>query len=89
MKTAIVLALAALGSVGLSGCVAYGVPYVGVEGSYYGGAPGYYRGYDGNGHRGPRGDRDHDGVANRWDRDRDGDGQRNRDDRRPNNPWRR
>ena len=84
MKSSSVLALAALGSMGLSGCVAYGVPYATVQGSYYGGSPGYYR----DGQRGPRGDRDRDGVPNRYDRDRDGDGQRNRDDRRPNNPWR-
>ena len=32
------------------------------------------------------GDRDRDGVPNRYDRDRDNDGVRNRDDRRPNNP---
>ena len=34
--------------------------------------------------RGPNGDRDRDGIANRYDRDRDGDGIRNRDDDRPN-----
>lgn len=34
--------------------------------------------------RGPGGDRDGDGIANRNDRDRDGDGIRNRDDPRPN-----
>jgi hypothetical protein len=34
--------------------------------------------------RGPGGDRDGDGIANRHDRDRDGDGIRNRDDDRPN-----
>ncbi|RYF42642.1 MAG: hypothetical protein EOO25_06020 [Comamonadaceae bacterium] len=85
MKTPILLALGALASLGLSGCVAYGVPYATVEGSYYGGPPGHH--YQG-GHRGPRGDRDHDGVLNRYDRDRDGDGVRNRDDRRPNRPWR-
>lgn len=39
--------------------------------------------------RGPYGDLDRDGIANRHDRDRDGDGIRNRDDRQPNNPWRR
>src|SRR5258706_13515296 len=33
-----------------------------------------------------RGDRDHDGVPNRFDRDRDGDGVPNRNDRRPNDP---
>ncbi|MBI2768055.1 MAG: thrombospondin type 3 repeat-containing protein [Burkholderiales bacterium] len=44
------------------------------------------------GHRGGGrgyGDRDHDGVANRYDRDRDGDGVPNRWDRAPNNPNRR
>ena len=37
------------------------------------------------------GDRDHDGIPNRYDRDRDrdGDGVRNRYDRRPDNPNRR
>jgi len=35
------------------------------------------------------GDRDRDGVPNRYDRDRDGDGVRNRNDRRPDNPNRR
>ncbi|MDM0016150.1 hypothetical protein [Variovorax saccharolyticus] len=34
------------------------------------------------------GDRDHDGVPNRYDRDRDGDGVPNRYDRRPDNPYR-
>jgi len=36
-----------------------------------------------------RGDRDHDGIPNRYDRDRDGDGVPNRFDRAPNNPYRR
>jgi hypothetical protein len=36
-----------------------------------------------------RGDRDHDGIPNRYDRDRDGDGVRNRRDRAPDNPYRR
>jgi hypothetical protein len=35
-----------------------------------------------------RGDRDHDGVPNRFDRDRDNDGVPNRVDRHPNNPRR-
>lgn len=35
------------------------------------------------------GDRDHDGVPNRFDRDRDNDGVPNRYDSRPNNPNRR
>ena len=40
--------------------------------------------------RGPAyGDRDRDGVPNRYDRDRDGDGVPNRNDRRPDNPYRR
>ncbi|MNN75197.1 hypothetical protein D3C81_1914820 [compost metagenome] len=44
--------------------------------------------------RGPNGDRDRDGIPNRYDRDngnrhdRDGDGVPNRDDRRPDNPRR-
>jgi len=33
------------------------------------------------------GDRDRDGVPNRYDRDRDGDGVPNRYDRNPNNPY--
>jgi hypothetical protein len=37
---------------------------------------------------GYRGDRDGDGVPNRYDRDRDGDGVPNRFDSRPNNPYR-
>ena len=38
--------------------------------------------------RGNYGDRDHDGVPNRYDRDRDGDGVPNRYDNAPNNPHR-
>lgn len=38
--------------------------------------------------RGWRGDRDRDGIPNRYDRDRDGDGVPNRFDDRPNNPRR-
>jgi hypothetical protein len=38
--------------------------------------------------RGAWGDRDRDGVPNRYDRDRDGDGVPNYYDRRPNNPYR-
>jgi len=38
--------------------------------------------------RGWRGDQDHDGVPNRYDRDRDGDGVSNRRDDAPNNPRR-
>ena len=41
-----------------------------------------------NGDWARRGDRDGDGIPNRYDRDRDGDGVRNRDDRFPNNPSR-
>lgn len=38
---------------------------------------------------GPRGDRDWDGIPNRFDRDLDGDGIPNQFDSRPNNPrWR-
>ena len=44
-------------------------------------AYGYGRGY-------AMGDRDHDGVPNRYDRDRDGDGVPNRYDRAPDNPYR-
>lgn len=36
--------------------------------------------------RGPGGDRDRDGVPNRFDRDKDGDGVPNRYDNAPNNP---
>jgi hypothetical protein len=41
--------------------------------------------HDGRGHRGGHGDRDRDGVPNRYDGDRDGDGVANRHDRRPDN----
>jgi len=59
--------------------------------------PGHYQRFDNGRHygwqnwqrRGPYGDRDHDGIMNRWDRDRDGDGVRNRYDRLPDNPYRR
>ena len=40
------------------------------------------------GRGGPHGDRDHDGVPNRYDRDRDNDGVPNRYDQRPDNPRR-
>lgn len=56
----------------LAGCVA--VPY-------HDGRPpprAYHHGY---------GDRDRDGVPNRYDRDRDGDGVPNRYDRAPNHPY--
>ena len=39
--------------------------------------------------RGGHGDRDHDGVPNKFDRDKDGDGVPNRYDNAPNNPNRR
>ena len=59
---------------------------------YYTPPPRYY-GYDDRRyyhhyHRRGWGDRDHDGVPNRYDRDRDGDGVPNYYDRRPNNPYR-
>jgi hypothetical protein len=41
-----------------------------------------------NDRRAPGGDRDRDGVPNRFDRDRDGDGVPNRYDRAPDNPRR-
>jgi hypothetical protein len=44
----------------------------------------YYDGRRGN----PYGDRDRDGVPNRYDRDRDNDGVPNRADSRPENPYR-
>ena len=89
------LSIAAVAAVGaLSGCAAYADPYgyggygyaqpsvsIGVGTGYYGN--GYYNGYYGR----PYGDRDRDGVANRFDRDRDGDGVRNGRDVRPNNPY--
>ena len=46
---------------------------------------GNYRGYA----RGPDGDRDRDGIPNKYDRDRDNDGVPNRYDSEPNNPYRR
>ena len=47
-------------------------------------------GHDRDRFDGPRhgGDRDRDGVPNRYDRDRDGDGVSNRHDRQPDNPRR-
>lgn len=95
--------VASLAVVGLSGCIAYGVPYGGGE-AYYGNAPYYGSAYYGTtapyvveqrpvyihgpGGRAARRDRDRDGVPDRYDRDRDGDGVPNRDDARPNNPRR-
>ena len=46
---------------------------------------GQYMGHRGNG----MGDRDRDGVPNRYDRDKDNDGVPNRYDNAPNNPYRR
>ncbi|HMH65378.1 MAG TPA: thrombospondin type 3 repeat-containing protein [Rhizomicrobium sp.] len=54
-------------------------------------APRYYDHYDRSGYSersGSYGDRDRDGVPNRYDRDRDNDGVPNSVDRRPNNPYR-
>lgn len=48
----------------------------------------YAQGGERHEHRRGWGDRDHDGVPNRYDRDRDGDGVPNRYDRRPDNPYR-
>lgn len=90
--------IALLAAAGLSGCVAYGVPYSSAEVYYSSGTPYYGSGYYyeprpayiygsrpyGRGYR----DRDRDGVPNRYDRDRDGDGVPNRHDGRPNNPRR-
>lgn len=97
------LIIALLAAAGLSGCVAYGVPYSAevqystgspyYGGSYYGGPyvveqqPIYIQRGYHRDHRGGR-DRDRDGVPNRYDRDRDGDGVPNRHDNRPNNPRR-
>jgi hypothetical protein len=94
----LLLSLAAVATLGaLGGCAAYADPYgygpayggyvqpsvsIGVGTGYYGG--GYYRGAPYYGY----GDRDRDGVPNRFDRDRDGDGVRNGRDVRPNNPYR-
>ncbi|MGV3571350.1 MAG: hypothetical protein ACO1PB_12185 [Ramlibacter sp.] len=91
------------GCVGYGG-VGYADPYYNSgygysqPGYYYGAQPNVYIGgtyYDGghdhrrnDGRRGAYGDRDRDGVANRYDRDRDNDGVRNRNDARPNNPRR-
>ena len=47
---------------------------------------GYGRGYANNN---PYGDRDRDGVPNRYDRDKDNDGVPNRLDNAPNNPYKR
>ena len=48
----------------------------------------YAQGGDPRAYRRGWGDRDRDGVPNRYDRDRDGDGVPNRYDRRPDNPYR-
>lgn len=72
--------------------------HVWVSGTYVIERPGYYYERsrwverDGRWHlqRGDwrRGDRDHDGIPNRYDRDRDGDGVPNSYDRQPDNPRR-
>ena len=85
MKKLIAMVFAAAG---LSGCVAYPVDEGPAYSTYT--APGYTvysapvqrRANPNN----PYGDRDRDGIANRYDRDRDGDGVANRRDARPNNP---
>ncbi|MDM0076547.1 hypothetical protein QTH90_19210 [Variovorax sp. J2P1-59] len=59
-----------------------------VQPGYVHRGPGYYQGRDGRWDRRGYGDRDHDGVPNRYDRDRDGDGVPNRYDYRPDNPYR-
>ena len=85
---------------GLSGCVAYPVDsgpgytayeapgYVYSAPAYTYSAPAYvapaYR--PRNRGQNPYGDRDRDGIPNRYDRDRDGDGVPNRYDARPMNP---
>lgn len=92
--------IALLAVLGLSGCVAYGVPY-GSAGVYYGDSP-YYSGspYYGppvhiHGSRGYtdgpryRRHRHHDGIPDRRGRDRDGDGVPNRRDAYPRDPARR
>jgi hypothetical protein len=88
-----------------------GNQYVWVQGHWVRERPGYewrearwvqmgngeWRRVGGNWERGPYGDRDHDGIANRYDNrndnlrpygDRDRDGVLNKDDRFPNNPRR-
>ncbi|OUM03450.1 hypothetical protein [Variovorax sp. JS1663] len=57
---------------------------------YYNAPPPRWNGYDDRRYQQRRGwgDRDHDGIPNRYDRDRDGDGVPNYYDRRPNNPYR-
>jgi hypothetical protein len=58
--------------------------------AYYAPPPRYYGHDDRRYYHRERGwgDRDRDGVPNRYDRDRDGDGVPNYYDRRPNNPYR-
>jgi len=98
------LLIALLAAAGLSGCVAYGVPY-GSADVYYGSGSPYYGGahygstpyvveqrpiyiHGSGGYSRGRRDFDRDGVPNRYDRDRDGDGVRNRRDAYPNDPRR-
>ena len=98
MKSLLLSVAAAATVATLSGCAAYADPYgggyaygpgyvqpsvsIGVGAGYYGN--GYYNCYYGGR---PYGDRDRDGVANRFDRDRDNDGVRNSRDVRPYNPY--
>ena len=98
------LAMAAVGVAGLSGCAVYPAPGYGAYGNA-GAAypvetqPVYIYGtgtYRNGGYAHPRAysgrgkrDQDRDGVPNRYDRDRDGDGVPNRYDARPANPYRR
>jgi len=58
--------------------------------AYYGPPPRYYGHDDRRYYHRERGwgDRDRDGIPNRYDRDRDGDGVPNYYDRRPNDPYR-
>lgn len=80
VKTLIRAALV-VSAIALGGCTTNGITSFGVGVSSY-------DGYDRDGD-GARGDRDWDGIPNRFDRDRDGDGIPNRFDSRPNNPrWR-
>jgi hypothetical protein len=91
--------IALLAILGLSGCVAYGVPY-GSANVYYSDSPYYYgspyygssvyiHGSSGGYTHAPRHrrDRHHEGVS-KW-RDRDGDGVSNRRDAYPRDPSRR
>lgn len=65
-----------------------GYHYVAPQWVQHGRGWAYTQGAWARGDRGGRGDRDRDGVPNRFDRDRDNDGVPNRHDRQPNNPYR-